>query len=323
MTTLFGNAISSLTMGIEDFRQQDADRDISAVRNFYAGVLLLAKEALIRAAPNADAMLVIGAKLKPVPDGNGGIELAQVGHSTIDFQQIGDRAKAFGITLDHKALQSLNTIRNDMEHHYTDESENAIRAAISKGFPVVVSLLKQMNEEPVALLGDAWATMLETKEIYDAELKEAQETLSHVKWFSSSIDETVFTCSNCQSELIEQTDRSNTSQIAVELRCKTCGEHPDLDEAIERSIDRLYGNEAYSRAKETGEDGPIYTCPACDRNTLLEGDETCACCNNELDYESECMRCGSQIGIQDYLEGMDEGLCGYCSYMRDKVMAED
>ena len=46
MPSLFSNAVASIRMGVEDFRQQDPDRDISAVRNFYAGVLLLAKEAL-------------------------------------------------------------------------------------------------------------------------------------------------------------------------------------------------------------------------------------------------------------------------------------
>src|SRR3546814_14579502 len=76
-TTLF-RSVASIRMGVEDFRQQDHDRDISAVRNFYAGVLLLVKEALIRAAPEADPQHVIGAKLKPVPDGQGGIEMAQV-----------------------------------------------------------------------------------------------------------------------------------------------------------------------------------------------------------------------------------------------------
>ena len=91
-------------MGVEDFQQQDHDRDISAVRNFYAGVLLLAKEALVRAAPEADPNVVIGAKLKPIPDGQGGIEMEQVGHTTVDFQQTGDRARVFGIAIDHNAL---------------------------------------------------------------------------------------------------------------------------------------------------------------------------------------------------------------------------
>ncbi|MDJ0276278.1 hypothetical protein QLH51_05630 [Sphingomonas sp. 2R-10] len=54
MPSLFENAVSSLRMGVEDYRQQDADRDVSAVRNFYAGVLLLAKEALIRKVKSRD-----------------------------------------------------------------------------------------------------------------------------------------------------------------------------------------------------------------------------------------------------------------------------
>lgn len=54
MPSLFENAVASIRMGVEDYRQQDGDRDVSAVRNFYAGVLLLAKEALVRKAPDAD-----------------------------------------------------------------------------------------------------------------------------------------------------------------------------------------------------------------------------------------------------------------------------
>src|SRR3546814_6589915 len=73
--------------------------------------------------------------------------MAQVGHSTIDFQQIGERAKDFGIALDQKAMKALNSIRNDMEHHYTSESATAIRAAISKGFPVAASLFRQLEED--------------------------------------------------------------------------------------------------------------------------------------------------------------------------------
>lgn len=323
MPSLFDNAVASIRMGVEDFRQQDPDRDISAVRNFYAGVLLLAKEALIRAAPNADPALVIGAKLKPVPDGAGGIEMAQVGHTTVDFQQISDRAKDFGVHIDHKALKALNTIRNDMEHHYTDESATAIRAAISKGFPVAASLFRQMDEVPTELLGDAWTTMLETKELYDQELLEARATLDKVAWHSPSLSGASLQCGECKSELVEQTDPDNESQDCVELRCRTCGDFPDLADIIEQVIESTYGTEAYIRKKDAGEDGPIYTCPACGRHTLVEGEDACANCNEPLDYTSECGRCGNGISVQDFLDGLDEGLCSYCSWQSEKIMRED
>ncbi len=322
MSKLFENAISSIRMGIEDFGQQDADRDVSAVRNFYAGVLLLVKEALIRAAPQADPMLVIGSKMKPVPDGAGGIAMKQVGHGTVDFQQISERAKDFGISLDSSALKALNGIRNDMEHHYTAQTSNAIRAAIAKGFPVVASLLKQMSETPVDLLGDVWAKMLETKELYDQQLADARATLMTVKWFSASISEKSFKCNDCQSELIEQVDPDNDDQKETELRCKTCGAFNDIDEAVEQAVERMYGTDSYIRAKDVGDTGPIYTCPSCQCEALIEGEGACAACGEELDYRDECARCGEGISMQDYLDGTDEGLCSYCSYVKEKMMDE-
>ena len=54
MNSLFDNAVQSIQLGVEDYQSNDAKRAVSAVRNFYAGVLLLAKEVLIRAAPESD-----------------------------------------------------------------------------------------------------------------------------------------------------------------------------------------------------------------------------------------------------------------------------
>ncbi|MDA9442733.1 hypothetical protein XH98_27255 [Bradyrhizobium sp. CCBAU 51745] len=76
MITLFDNAIQSIQLGIEDYEHNDAKRALSAVRNFYAGTLLLAKEILVRAAPKADVKDVLGTKFVPVPDGKGGVTFA-------------------------------------------------------------------------------------------------------------------------------------------------------------------------------------------------------------------------------------------------------
>ncbi|AEG50069.1 hypothetical protein Sphch_2408 [Sphingobium chlorophenolicum L-1] len=322
MPSLFENAVASIRMGIEDFRQQDADRDISSVRNFYAGVLLLAKEALIRAAPNADPSLIIGAKIKPIPDGAGGIKMEQVGHSTIDFQQIADRAKDFGVNIDQGVLRALNKIRNDMEHHYMNESAASIRAAISKGFPLVVSLFRQLDEDPLSLLGDMWAVMLETKELYDLELAASRSTIAPIQWFSGSILDEHIKCPFCGSELVEQEDPNNARQDFAHLRCRTCGERVETADAIEKAVEDIYGGDTYIRYKDSFESGPVYECPVCNRAALIEGEGSCACCDEPLDYESECARCGDGISIQDYLDGLDEGLCSYCSYISEKVMRE-
>lgn len=75
MNTLFDNAIQSIQLGIEDYQHNDPKRALSAVRNFYAGTLLVAKEVLVRAAPKADVKAIIGSKFVPVPDGKGGVPM--------------------------------------------------------------------------------------------------------------------------------------------------------------------------------------------------------------------------------------------------------
>ena len=103
MNTLYQNAIDSIQLGIEDYQANDPKRALSAVRNFYAGTLLLAKEVLVRTAPKANAADILGAKYKPVSDGSGGVEYEAVAHTTIDFTQVGERFKDFGLRIDNGA----------------------------------------------------------------------------------------------------------------------------------------------------------------------------------------------------------------------------
>ena len=53
MNTLLDNAVASIQLGVEDFElsKEDPRRVISAIRNLYAGVLLLFKEELARRSP--------------------------------------------------------------------------------------------------------------------------------------------------------------------------------------------------------------------------------------------------------------------------------
>lgn len=322
MPSIFENAIASMRMGVEDFKQQDQDRDISAVRNFYAGILLLAKEALIRATPNGDPEIVIAAKIKPVPDGQGGVAHEKVGHGTVDFVQICDRAKDFGINIDKKSLQDLNNIRNDMEHYYTKESSASIRAAISKCFTVAASLFHQLGENPIAHLEGAWTTMLETKDLYEHQLKEAKQTFSEIKWYSPKLQDLPFKCKSCKSEIIEQLDPENNIQEYIEFHCRTCGEKIENSDMIEFTLDELFGGDAYTRAKEGMDSGPIFECPVCNKNTLIEEELSCANCGEEIDYTSECIRCTGGISLEDYLGGLDEGLCSWCAHMSQKIRDE-
>jgi hypothetical protein len=146
MSSIFENAVVSLKMGIEDYDDAEANpaRALSAVRNFYAGVLLLCKEVLIKAAPKADINEIIGAKYAPVPDGKGGIKYEMEGNQTVDFNTLDKRFKAFKIPIKIRELEKLNILRNDIEHRCTDQPAQAVREAIARVFHIIVELFSRL-----------------------------------------------------------------------------------------------------------------------------------------------------------------------------------
>jgi hypothetical protein len=132
-SALFENAISAIRMGIEDYASEMPERSLSAVRNFYAGLLLLAKEVLVRKTPLASPDAVIGARYKPVPNSAGGVDFVWDGKQTIDFATIPKRFDDFDLPLDklaRKALDDLNSVRNDIEHRYTNKPAEIVRELI-------------------------------------------------------------------------------------------------------------------------------------------------------------------------------------------------
>ena len=156
-SNLYENAISSIELGVEDYRSDDARRPTSSVRNMFAGVLLLLKEVLYRSSPE-----LIYQKLKPVQSGSV-IKWEAESTKTVDVQGIKDRWKSLGWAFDWKRLDDLRNIRNKIEHRSTSQSREAIRQALSDTFALVVVILQDhLDEIPVNVFSnETWETMLE------------------------------------------------------------------------------------------------------------------------------------------------------------------
>lgn len=319
MSELFQNAVLSIRLGVEDYKRGEPERALSAIRNFYAGVLLLAKEVLIRAAPDAEAGAIIGARYKPVPDGAGGVKYEQDGVQTIDFSSIERRFKDFGLTLEKRPLDELARIRNDVEHHFSQQTEASIREAIAKTFPVAAELFRLAEEEPRKALGEAWDVMIETKDLYDRELARCRANLAKIDWISSTVGGASKTCCDCGSGLVEQKDPENADQQAAEFRCLGCGDDLDTGKFISAILAEALAGEAYVRVKDGGEDGPVFTCGECGEDAYVDFEEKCACCGYELELQ-DCDGCGAQLSIEELMDG--EELCSYCRHKVEKIRYE-
>jgi hypothetical protein len=317
MHTLFDNAVQSIQLGIEDYEANDPKRALSAVRNFYAGTLLLAKESLIRKVPKADPSLVLGAKLKSAPDGKGGIVTKADGHRTIDFSDIARKFKEFNIPVDHAALNDLNRIRNDIEHLYTTVSRETVLEAIGKAFPVVVDLFKLLRVDPLNALGQGWKTMLNVREVYERELKECRKSFKAVKWRSASMTAAQPTCPKCDSDLVENKKPKETRQDYVEASCRACGQRSAFGDLIVASLLQHFADDRYMAIKDGGYD-PLHHCPECGLEAyVLDADENgCAVCDFIL--EGDCARCGNPLTPDDVAFD-NHDFCSYC----DHVMSKD
>ena len=164
--------------------------------------------------------------------------------------------------------------------------------------------------------------MLDTTQLYEEELRQCQASLAGIKWLSDYVNTSKFSCSECGSALIEQTDADETDQEDIALTCKACGEEQNTGKAIEHALEEALGGESYLRAKDEGIDGPIFTCPACGLETFVEHDDACAVCGAEPEGSAECARCSNQIDLDQRLYGDTSSLCSYCSHMMEKVMRE-
>lgn len=312
------NAIDSIRIGIEDYALDTPARALSAVRNFYAGVLLLGKEALIRAVPGVDPDRIIGTKYTPIPDGNGGVEYKIDGNQTVDFNTLERRFKDFNIPINIGSTKELNQLRNNIEHRYTDQPAQAVREVIARAFPITVALFRQVGEHPADVLGEVWPIMLNVQTLYKEELTRCRATLDAVEWVSETVAAGHLRCHECGSDLVEQRDSANTSQEQISLVCRGCGIEPGWEDSIVDAIDRALAGEAYDHAKEGFGSGPVFDCPSCGRLAYIDFENACAVCGETFDYEATCWRCFSDIPLEDALAGFDGGLCSYCTHLIDK-----
>lgn len=236
MNSLFDNAVQSIVLGVEDYQTDDPKRALSAVRNLYAGVLLLGKEVLIRQAPMADPDTLLASRIEPIPDGDGGVRFSQDGVQTVDFETLGKRLKKFDVDVDLRHMKQLNKTRNSIEHRSTELSPEALKEQIAAVFPTVIQLFKHTGEEPGDVLKDAWQEILQVREAYEAIAKACQDTLEAINWPKSAMAEMTLCCPNCGSGLVAQRDPTNSDPDSMACICRACAKDLCPEDVIETSI---------------------------------------------------------------------------------------
>lgn len=320
MSELFENAIDSVTLGIEDFKTELDKRMLSAARNYYAGLLLLAKECLVQTAPEADAMEVIGAKFKPIPDGDGGVEHIVQGYSTVDLHHLQQRFKDFGLPWPNANIKKLQEFRNDLEHYHLKEPVSALGEAIAASFPMIVDFFEILGESPQEHLPEVWETILSERAAFEKIQSSCLASWEDVEWPTDIKDLDKMSCPHCKSSLIGQADNENVVLEEVTGQCFQCGAEFSHEHTMELVVSASFEIDAYLMAKD-GLNSPIGTCPECWNDAYVDNGEVSICFACGESIAGECIRCSTTIDLNEYNSDYPN-LCSYCAHMLEKVMSE-
>jgi len=300
---------------VEDFRSDDERRYISAARNYYAGVLLLAKQCLVNQAPEANPMDVIGARYIPVPNGDGNIDYEADGNNTIDFNDIERRFKKFGLEWPGGPVKKLQKLRNNLEHFYLSEPLKNIKEVIAGSFSTVSKLFQLLDKDPSVELGDTWQIMLDEHSFFEEEKAACASSFSKVKLLAPIENFNQLECSKCGSCLLEQRDPKNTDPQEIEARCRSCATDMTAEFFVAAVVDADYGVDAYIAAKD-GCDDVITDCPSCNEPTYVSGNVTgCYWCGYKL--PDKCVRCHTPLSPSNVAWDTTK-LCSYCEHLMHK-----
>lgn len=236
---LLTNAIEAIQVGIEDYKIGSHPRLLAAVRNIYAGLLLIYKEALRRRSPPESDEVLIKAHVKFQEDSSGKIVAVGTGSKTVNVDQIKKHFSNFKIKTDWQSFDKISLVRNKVEHYYLTINADALQDVIANTFVIIRNFIAtELHEDPRSLLGEkTWNEMLQVAEVHQAERKACDEAIESIEWDSPTLFQAVQTmrCVKCGAGLLIPTP-AHSSRDQVSLKCRVCGNAEIAEELIPRLI---------------------------------------------------------------------------------------
>lgn len=312
---LLTNAIEAIQVGVEDYKKGCRPRLLAAVRNIYAGLLLVYKEALRRRSPLGSEEVLIKAQVRFQEDSSGKVVAVGTGQNTVGVHQIQAHFTDLGITTDWQKFKKIQKTRNDVEHYYSTINAKALQGIIANTFVILRDFIAtELNEDPKTILGETtWNEMLQVAEVNQAERKECDEAIESIDWDSPTLSDAVqsLRCAECGSDLLLPTP-ANSPRDQVSLECRACGNEETAEELIPRAISDGLSYERYLSFTD-GNELPYVSCPECSEETYVISEKRCAYCGYGAKHT--CCLCGSDI-IPEELDSSP--FCGWCAHVGSK-----
>lgn len=306
------NAVAAIQVGVEDYQSQDERRLLSAIRNIYAGILLLAKAHLARLSPPGTNEALIKSKIRLAKQADGSLKVVGLGKKTVTAEQIKERFKDLGISFDWSPLASLQEIRNNVEHYYFRGSRQHVLEAMHDAHSLVHGLVTGvLREDPLQLLeARCWDVLLTQSNIFESEARVCRESMRDVEWSTARAGEAAeyLRCPTCSTRLVRQAGGPARDQMQLVLQCAACGETFDYKESLVATLNWMFYAETHFGVLD-GQGAPLEICPDCHESTYIIEDKQCAFCAYSMPEDAACAICHQLLSVAEY--GANPILCEY------------
>lgn len=276
--SLLDNAIRSIQIGLDDYRCDE--RLVSSVRNIYAGILLLFKYKLFLLSGKETNAALIKQSVVPAIDSQGAVIWKGVGNKTIDVAGIKSRFKSLEIDVDWATFDRISKHRNEVEHFFSQLSEDKISELLADCFMIISRFLSHnLNLDAREVLGDeAWQILLDAYEVYDYEIERNSTVIGSLTFYHDVIKKVFleFTCISCSSPLV-QPNRSGAAED-VTFFCAECESEYSYDDICNMGVSDLYINSFQAGLEEV--DRPFCNCEICSQGLYLKEYRVCTSCGS-------------------------------------------
>ena len=102
--SLLENAKLSICLGVDDFFDEHLGRKLSAIRNLYAGMLLLLKEKLRALSPSDSGEVLLKQKIKIEALSDGDLKFFGAGKKTLNYDGMKERFGELNINVDFSRI---------------------------------------------------------------------------------------------------------------------------------------------------------------------------------------------------------------------------
>lgn len=307
---LIENAKGSIRIGIEDYfmAKERHDRDkkfrmISALRNIYAGVLIMFKERLLRL--STDRCLIFKETDEKSNEMWQNEKKLNRDAKTVNVNDIKKLFKEFHVDYEEKYLNQLNQARNELEHFSADVSDDYLEELLVKAHHIILDFINGFEDESVEnwIDRDQWERIERSYQLVQEEKNKIEMKYMNFCFFSDelAVRMKISICPNCSSSLLIPIGKKDDPV----MECCYCKETYSPVEIIQSEHDEHYNIR--------GGGGPtLGMCPNCCEETLEEdGEERIFKCDNcGYQQSSFCLLCCSAISIEDVCE--DDGYCCFC-----------